>query len=217
LDESRIIRIRSCGDDLLCIAAGDVRSAQRLGRDLRRDSFWLEVVPGQDSVVVQFDSARNTSEEARARLERMPPGSADEGAGTSDSVIEIPVRYGGDEGPDLRQVCSELGMSPETLVALHTGTEHCVELLGFTPGFAYISGLDSRLEVGRLAAPRQRLPAGAVGIAGPYTGLYGLPGPGGWALIGRTPLCLFDPSQADPFCLCPGQRVRFTAGLGSTQ
>jgi allophanate hydrolase len=217
MPESRRTRIRACGDDLLHIAADDVRDAQRLGRDLRTDCFWLEVVPGQDSVVVQFDSARHTLDDARARLERLPPGSADDGAGTNDSVIEIPVCYGGDDGPDLRRVCSELGMSPETLVTLHTGTEHCVELLGFTPGFAYLSGLDSRLQVGRLAAPRQRLPAGAVGIAGLYTGLYALPGPGGWALIGRTPLRLFDGREPDPFVLRPGQRVRFTASVGSTQ
>jgi KipI family sensor histidine kinase inhibitor len=214
MPESRRTRVRACGDDLLCIATRDVRDAQRLARELRGDTFWLEVVPGQDSVVVQFDSARNTPEDARARLERLPPGNADEGAAASGSVIEIPVCYGGDDGPDLRRVCSELGIAPETLVALHTGTEHRVELLGFTPGFAYISGLDPRLEVGRLAAPRQRLPAGAVGIAGVYTGLYALPGPGGWALIGRTPLRLFDASRPDPFCLRPGQRVRFTADEG---
>lgn len=217
MPEARRPRIRACGDDLLCIAAGDVRDAQRMGRELRRDSFWLEVVPGQDSVVVQFDSARHTPEDARARLERLPPGSADEGAAGGATVIEIPVHYGGDDGPDLQRVCSELGMSPEMLVALHTGTEHCVELLGFTPGFAYLSGLDAQLEVGRLAAPRQGLPAGAVGIAGLYTGLYALPGPGGWAIIGRTPLRLFNGSEPDPFYLRPGQRVRFAAGDGRTR
>jgi KipI family sensor histidine kinase inhibitor len=215
MPEFRPQRVRACGDDLLCIAAGDVREAQRLAHVLRGDPFWLEVVPGQDSVVVQFDSARNAPEDARARLERLPRGSAREAAASGGTVIEIPVCYGGDDGPDLRQVCGELGMSPETLVALHTGTEHCVELLGFTPGFAYVSGLDPRLQVGRLAAPRQRLPAGAVGITGLYTGLYALPGPGGWALIGRTPIRLFDGSEPEPFRLRPGQRVRFTAVDGN--
>lgn len=209
MPESRRTRIRACGDDLLCVAAGNVRDAQRLARALRRDSFWLEVVPGQDSVVVQFDAAQSGPEDARARLERLPQSAVDEGAGTNDTVLEIAVHYGGDDGPDLERVCGELGMSPASLVAMHTGTDHCVELLGFTPGFAYVSGLDPRLHVGRLAAPRQRLPAGAVGIAGAYTGLYALPGPGGWPVIGRTAMRLFDGAKDDPFRLRPGQSVRF--------
>lgn len=211
MPESQPARVRACGDDLLCVAARDVREAQRLARVLRGDPFWIEVVPGQDSVVVQFDAARHTPEDAEARLERLPRTTDDDGAVTTGTALEIAVSYGGADGPDLPRVCDELGMSPETLVALHTGSEHCVELLGFTPGFAYVSGLDPRLEVGRLATPRQRLPAGAVGIAGLYTGLYALPGPGGWAVIGRTPMRLFDGSSRDPFVLRPGQRLRFTA------
>ncbi len=211
MTEYQALQVRTCGDDLLSIAVANVREAQSLAALLRPDSFWLEVVPGLDSVVVQYDAAQSRPEHARARLEGLPRNAVDDGAGKSGTILEIAVCYGGEDGPDLARVCSELGMSPTSLVALHTGTDHRVEMLGFMPGFAYVSGLDPRLCAGRLAAPRQRVPAGAVGINGAYTGLYALPGPGGWPIIGRAAMRLFDGAKDDPFLLRPGQSVRFMA------
>ena len=100
-------------------------------------------------------------------------------------------------------------MTRDDFVALHCRDEYPVEMLGFTPGFAYIGGLDDRLDVPRRPHPRQYVPAGSIGIAGGRTGIYAMPGPGGWPLIGRTPEPLFDAKAGDPFRLRPGLRVRF--------
>ena len=117
----------------------------------------------------------------------------------------------GDEGPDLEALCKELGMSKAELVSLHTGTEYRVDMVGFTPGFAFIGGLDERLNVPRRKEPRQRVAAGSVGIADGRSGLYALASPGGWTLIGRTPFPLFDPQADNPFPVQAGMRIRFTA------
>jgi len=102
-------------------------------------------------------------------------------------------------------------MTADELVALHTGREYRVDMLGFTPGFAFIGGLDDALNVPRRSEPRVRLEPGSVGIAGGRTGIYTLPGPGGWSIIGRTPVRLFDPASSEPFRLQAGMRVRFRA------
>ena len=104
-------------------------------------------------------------------------------------------------------------MTEDEIVALHTGAEYSVDMIAFTPGFAFIGGLDKRLNVPRRELPRQRVPAGSVGIADGRTGIYALPSPGGWTLIGRTPYPLFDPMADDPFRLQAGTRVRFVAVL----
>ena len=201
---------RPCGDDQVCIEVEDANAARRLAVALRADATWLEVVPGAASVVVQFDSTVLDIDAACERVQRTRPApdSADTGAGR---ILLVPVRYGGADGPDFAAVCGQLGLSAEAFVALHTGATGRVEMLGFTPGFAYVAGLDARLEVGRLSGPRQRVPAGAVGIAGAYTGLYALPGPGGWSLVGRTTLPLFDPGRNPAFTLQAGQRLQFVA------
>ena len=109
------------------------------------------------------------------------------------------------------------GLSQDEVIAIHAGGEYVVEMVGFTPGFAFIGGLDERLWVPRRSEPRQRVPAGSVGIAGERTGLYAMASPGGWTLIGRTPMTLFDPGAEQPFALAPGMRVRFRAAVGEEQ
>ena len=136
---------------------------------------------------------------------------APETAAGDPGEIELPVCYGGEFGPDLAAVCATLGVDPERFVALHTGGEHRVELIGFTPGFAYVGGFDTAAEVSRLAEPRLRVEAGSIGIAGGRSGVYALAGPGGWPLVGRTPVKLFDPQADDPFRLRHGLRIRFRA------
>ncbi len=210
MPESLQSEARLCGDDLFTLPVADAATAQRLAAVLRGQAYWLEVVPGLNSVVVQFDAATTDAETARKRLRALPvpDGPA---AGTAVPLVRVPVRYGGEAGPDFDAVCRKLGLSRDELISAHTGGAHCVAMLGFTPGFAYVAGLDPRLDVGRLASPRQRVPAGSVGIAGAYTGLYALAGPGGWPLIGRTELALFDAGEAEAFKLAPGQRIRFEA------
>jgi KipI family sensor histidine kinase inhibitor len=202
--------IRSCGDDLLSLSIGDTAKCQALADRIRKSGNWLECVAGIDSVVVQFDNTRIEPSDARRRLEletKSPVVEPD----TSGEVLELPVCYGGEYGPDLEELSVSLGLSPVDIIKLHSGQEYRVDMLGFTPGFAYIGGLDKALNVPRLMQPRLRVAAGSIGIADGRTGVYALPGPGGWQIIGRTTHVLFDPSSEQPFQLLPNARVRFKA------
>ncbi|RZK46379.1 MAG: 5-oxoprolinase subunit PxpB [Hymenobacter sp.] len=130
-------------------------------------------------------------------------------AETAAQTVEVPVCYGGDLGPDLAAVARHTGLTPAEVIVRHTAPTYLVHLLGFAPGFPYLGGLDARLATPRRAVPRPLVPAGAVGIAGAQTGIYSLPTPGGWQLIGRTPLRLFDPAADPPTLLHAGQHLRF--------
>ena len=126
-------------------------------------------------------------------------------------VVEIPVCYGDECGPDIDAVAEHAGLSREKVIARHAAAEYTVAMLGFAPGFPYLLGLDAALHVPRRATPRTRVPAGSVAIGGAQTGIYPRELPGGWHLIGRTPLALFDPARKPPCLLAPGDRVRFRA------
>jgi allophanate hydrolase len=184
--------------------------AQALAAHLRNSGDWLEAVPGIDTVVVRFDAATIDAAEARRRFARVLAGEIPSFE-APDALIEIPVVYGGDQGPDFDAVCEALGLSGEEFIALHTACEYVVELVGFTPGFVYVGGLDDRLLVPRRGEPRQEVPPGSVGIADGRTGLYALPGPGGWPLVGWTPFTLFDRNAENPFPIEAGMRIRFIA------
>lgn len=205
-----INKVRACGDDLISIDVADAAGAQVLATNLRSSGDWLDVVGGIDSVVLQFDARLlNLAAALNKTSESLDFGSH----ATTElmDVVEIPVCYGGDYGPDIDTVCTQVGLSIDDVIALHTSGEYAVDMLGFTPGFAYVGGLDARLHVPRLTQPRVRVPAGSVGVAGEHTGLYALPGPGGWSLIGRTAYPLFDASAEEPITLHPGTRIRFVA------
>lgn len=124
-------------------------------------------------------------------------------------LIEIPVCYGGAFGIDLESVAHSCGMSPEAVIECHTQARYSVAMLGFAPGFPYLIGLDPRLHLPRRSDPRQSVPAGSVAIGGAQTGIYPRPLPGGWHLIGTTPLRLFDPEVSPPCLLAPAEQVRF--------
>ncbi|WP_181909547.1 5-oxoprolinase subunit PxpB [Paenibacillus taihuensis] len=124
-------------------------------------------------------------------------------------VIEIPVCYGSSYGPDLPQCAERAGMSEAAFIRRHAEAEYRVAMIGFMPGFPYLTGLPPELSQPRRSSPRSIVPAGAVGIAGGQTGVYPLATPGGWQLIGRTPLALFDPKRAEPILLRAGDHVRF--------
>ncbi len=205
--ESRFVH--SAGDDLISIAVDGPRAAQTLASALRETGDWIDVVAGIESVVVHFDIAKMQRVDAEELLAR-GAGNISDSPREVSQVIEIPIEYGGEAGPDFDFVCEQLGLTRDELIDLHCG-EYIVDMLGFTPGFAYIGGLDGRLMIDRLEQPRQFIPAGSVGIAGGRTGLYSLPGPGGWPLIGRTSIKLFDAKSDDPFTLSAGAKVIFTA------
>ena len=123
--------------------------------------------------------------------------------------VEIPVCYGGDYGPDLGEVAAAHGLTPAQVIERHSGVDYPVYFLGFLPGFPYLGGLDPSLATPRRATPRPSVPAGSVGIAGAQTGIYPLETPGGWQIIGRTPICLYDPHRQPPTLLAAGAYVRF--------
>ncbi len=184
--------------------------AQALAAELRESGTWLDVVPGIDSVVVRFDPLALSANDAREQIDSVLS------AGVpllhyDEALIEVPVVYGGEHGPDLDELCATTGLSRGEFIELHTGSDYTVDMVGFTPGFAFIGGLDERLRIPRRAEPRARVAPGSVGIADGRTGLYAMASPGGWTLVGRTPLKLFDPDAAEPFVLRAGMRVRFTA------
>ena len=126
-------------------------------------------------------------------------------------TVEIPVAYGGADGPDLDAVAALTGHTPDEVVAIHSGAEYLVYFLGFSPGFPYLGGMPESIAAPRLETPRRRVPAGSVAIGGQQTGVYPIASPGGWRIIGRTPLRLFDPDADPPVLLRMGDHVRFVA------
>ncbi|MFW5897063.1 MAG: 5-oxoprolinase subunit PxpB, partial [Bacillota bacterium] len=185
-----------------------IRAARRIAED-GPDGI-EDVIPAYTTVLVSFDPARVSPGEIRSFVREDPevwdpPASGEE----QGDVHRIPVAYGGDEGPDLEDVALRCGLSPAEVIEIHTGDVYRVYFLGFTPGYPYMGELDPKIEVPRRPSPRTRVPAGSVAIAGRQTGLYPMATPGGWSLLGRTPVRLFDPSSEDPTLLRPGDRVEF--------
>jgi inhibitor of KinA len=176
-----------------------------------------DVVPAYDSVAVHYEPGRVACRRDESPHQAMARWIADRVARLPDApvaagrLLEIPVRYGGEDGPDLDALALARGLSPDEVVALHTAPEYVVHFLGFMPGFAYLGGLDARLATQRRAVPRTLVPAGSVGIGGAQTAVYPLASPGGWQLIGRTPLALFDAAREPAALLAAGDRVRFRA------
>jgi inhibitor of KinA len=170
----------------------------------------LEVVPTYRSLLVIHDPLRVPRARLASRMEALlaefPAGAPPEGTGR---VAHLPVCYGGEFGPDLDLVAQAHHLEPRQVEEIHAAGSYLVYMLGFTPGFPYLGGLSERIAVPRLDTPRTHVPAGSVGIAGTQTAIYPIDSPGGWRLIGRTPVRLFDPRSESPFLLAPGDRVRF--------
>ena len=168
------------------------------------------VVPGRASVLVEVDLMVPDMDRLERTLHSIARGPAR--PAPVARVREIPVAYGGEHGPDLAEVVASCGLSVEDVIARHVAGRFRVLFVGFAPGFAYLDGLDGALRsVRRLATPRTRTPAGSVAIADGMTGVYPADLPGGWRVIGRTPLMLFDPRREVPAYLLPGDTVRFRA------
>ena len=177
----------------------------------------VEVVPAFTTLTVfyapwQVRAAGGASPyEVVAAILREAAGRAPAAVAAPEAVVEISVCYGGEFGPDLEEVARHCGLSVQEVIARHAGADYRVYFIGFAPGFPYLGGLPPELATPRRASPRAAVPAGAVGIAGAQTGIYSLPTPGGWQLIGRTPERLFRPEAAEPSRLRAGQRLRFVA------
>ena len=170
-----------------------------------------ELVPTYRSLLVNYDLHKISYENMAARLEALTQaveGPADT-ASRGSVIVHIPVTYGGEYGPDLGDVADHNGLSSPEVIDIHSGTGYRVFMLGFAPGFPYLGGMDERIACPRLQTPRVRLPAGSVGIAESQTGVYPNDSPGGWRIIGRTPVKLFDPDAEPPAAILPGSKVVF--------
>jgi KipI family sensor histidine kinase inhibitor len=181
---------------------------RRFTAALKNDPVVLNLHPAYASVLVDFDPGTIGHAELRTLLERRLQALATVEL-PRDRTVEIPVCYQEEFAPDLADVASHTGFAPAEVVRLHAEGEYRVQFLGFAPGFAYLSGLPPQLAMARLPTPRARVPAGSVGIGGAQTGVYPIASPGGWRLIGRTPLCLVRPEADSPTLLAMGDRVRF--------
>jgi inhibitor of KinA len=216
MDISLFPRILSAGDSGLTVEFGDVidpaindrvvEFVQRLDR--KRVKGIVEVVPTYCSATVYFDPGVVETEMLREQLQTWTAGRPVR-TERSHRHVQIPVLYGGEHGPDLEDMCRETGLSSSQIVDLHSSVEYRVYMLGFSPGFPYLGTVPEHIALPRLAEPRTQVPAGSVGIAGAQTGIYPQESPGGWRLIGRTPLRLYDPSRTTPFLLQVGDGVRF--------
>ena len=174
----------------------------------------IECVPGFETVTVHYDPLRlgtGGSSALEREIDGILAGTDETTAPEPGRLIEIPVRYGGEAGPDLAEVARHASIDPAEVVRLHAAATYRVQMIGFVPGFPYLSGMDERLGTPRRDAPRTRVPAGSVAIGGGQTGIYPIETPGGWHLIGRTSLPLFDPLHDPPALLRAGDRVRFRA------
>lgn len=167
----------------------------------------VEAIPGMNNITVVLRNPQSVALDAIERLQRWWEES--EALEPESRFIEIPVVYGKEAGPDLGEVAHHAGLSEKQVVELHASVDYVVWFLGFQPGFPYLGGLPEQLHTPRRGEPRLQVPAGSVGIGGQQTGIYPLASPGGWQLIGLTPLALFDAHRDDPVLLRPGDTVRF--------
>jgi KipI family sensor histidine kinase inhibitor len=175
----------------------------------------VDVVPAFGRIAVFFDPTQAATFEALGdELQIVAGRSAASASANAARTIRIPVCYGGEHGPDLAVVAARARKSAEEVIAQHAGAEYVVQAIGFAPGFPYLGGLPAELATPRRDTPRARVPPGSVGIGGTQTGIYPLETPGGWNLIGRTPLDLFDATKAEPALLQAGDRVEFRSITG---
>jgi len=195
-------------DDWISIALADRESILAAQSAFAASGQWTEIVPGMDSITVQFDPGLLSPDEA-ASLARQQLNGATSVNRASIPMATIPVCYDGDFAPDLAFVAGRIGIEADRFPEWHSTRAQQVAMLGFMPGFAYLDSPDPCPAIGRLADPRQLVHAGSIGIIGRQSCIYSFDSPGGWPIIGRTPLHLFDPKQEHPALLAAGQTVRF--------
>ena len=169
-----------------------------------------DVIPAFCSLLIDYDPRVISYEQIKGRMEALVK--IDVSAGnTRKRVFEIPVCYGGEYGPDIQNIADHAGLSVEEVIQIHTSRDYLIYMLGFLPGFTYLGGLDERIHTPRLANPRIRIPAGSVGIGGSQTGIYPMDSPGGWQLMGMTPVKTYDPDREVPILVEAGDYIRFVA------
>jgi len=209
-------RIRISGDRAVLVEYGDAIDTA-VNEKVRAMTTLLKralpegveaVIPAYRNLSLIYDPLVTSPEELLSILQGLE-ARLHEVAIPAPRVVEIPVQYGGEFGPDIQVVADHNGLTAEQVIAIHSGTDYPIYMIGFTPGFCYLGGLDKRIHTPRRKTPRTVLPGGSVGIAEAQTGMYPVDSPGGWQIIGRTPLKLFAPERANPFLYEAGDRIRF--------
>jgi KipI family sensor histidine kinase inhibitor len=209
-------RLVALSDSALLIQLGDEinpllnRRVHALDARLRGQQLpgVIETVPAYASLVVHYDPLVLTHAQTTEWVQAALAG-AETAAASKPRRIEVPVQYGGAAGPDLASVAGHHGLKPRDVIRIHAKGDYVVYMMGFTPGFPYMGKVARAIATPRLETPRTHVPAGSVGIAGEQTGIYPIDSPGGWRLIGRTSLQLFNLNQIPPFLFSPGDAVRF--------
>lgn len=184
-----------------------------IGSFLETYSFegFVEYVPAFTTVTVFYDPLVTDYETVEALLREMLNEIAEEVPDLDAVTVDIPVLYGGPQGPDLSFVATHAGISETEVIRLHSSEVYLVYMIGFAPGFPYLGGLNEKIACPRKEIPSLKIPAGSVGIAGLQTGIYPIETPGGWQIIGQTPLKLFDAERDPPALIKAGNRLRFIA------
>ena len=179
-----------------------------LAIEQKKFPFIKAMNPTYRSLLVQYDPLQCSYEEILETLQGLEDNLKNMDL-PSPNILEIPTLYGGELGPDLGSVCEHSGLTEEEVIKIHSGRDYLVYMLGFTPGFSYLGGMDEKIATPRLKTPRTKIPGGSVGIAGSQTGIYSIDSPGGWQLIGKTPILLYDPQRKPPILHHAGDYIRF--------
>lgn len=210
------IRILTAGDSSLLVEFGKeidpeinrkIAATVQLMKEQHIEGV-VDVIPAFASLLINYDPRVIGYEDMKERIRNLLKVDAKAGAG-SRRIYEIPVCYGGEYGPDLASIADHAGLSEEEVIRIHSSRDYLIYMLGFLPGFCYLGGLDERIFTPRLANPRLKIDAGSVGIGGSQTGIYPLDSPGGWQLMGKTPVKTYDPDREKPILVEAGDYIRF--------
>ena len=210
------IKIRPAGDASLLIEFGKeispeinakITATVQLMKEQHIEGV-VDIIPAFCSLLINYDPRVLSYDELSKRMKRLLNIEIKAGE-TGRRVFEIPVCYGGQYGPDLANIAEHAGLTEEEVIEIHSSRDYLIYMLGFLPGFCYLGGLDERIHTPRLANPRLKINAGSVGIGGSQTGIYPLDSPGGWQLMGMTPVKTYDPDREVPILLSAGDFIRF--------
>jgi len=204
------------GDSAIIIKAGNEisveinRTIKTLLARIEKENIAgiTDFIPSYNELMICYNPAITSLEKLKAKIVALEADIENSKLSESNTK-EVPVLYGGDYGPDLEDVAKHNNLSPEDVIRIHSSAEYLVYMLGFTPGFCYLGGMDQRIAMPRKETPRLKIPEGAVGIADQQTGIYPIESPGGWQLIGQTPLKLFDAHRKPEFLFNMGDTLRF--------
>lgn len=199
------------GDDALAVRVAERAARHGLAGALRASGKWIDVVPGKGEVTVQFDPLAIAPAAAEALL-RQQAENIPEAEESAAGALTLHMQTDDAAAPDLARLAAENGLTREAFLARIEASPLIVDMMGFTAGFAYVAGVDPALTAPRLDTPRQKVPAGSVGLISGQLGLYALAGPAGWPIIGRIAEPLFDPRRDAPFTLEAGLRLRLSIG-----